>query len=285
MLPSLRWLGVCLAAWVVLGAVGWAPAQGSIVRAARTVWPTAALAVFLPWAYLDDQVFHALTRAAVQTLGSLGGLALLGAVRQFSRPLQPHASVPPAQTRIASPVLAATLAGMCLMSGLNDVLFEPLGVPPGGPLAPLRLLAVALPAAAFALAVRARLVAPLEAGALSAVAGGTAFLAVWLGVAPPGPPLFAIALAGLVIVARDEYWLALAPRVRGLAVGTVVLGVALASTDVVKFGLGARELIAETSEPARLLPAIGLLAVAGALALGAVAQTSRSAAMGGTRDA
>jgi hypothetical protein len=283
--PSLRWLGLCLAAWVVLGALGWAAGRGNLRRAALAVAPLAALAVFLPWAYAADQVFHALTRSTGQVLGALGVLALLGAAWQTPATGRLVAPARHAGFSRVSPALLAPVVGLCLMYGLNDAFFEPLGAPPGGPLAPLRFLAGAVPALVVALLVRARLLNPPDVALTASIAGVSGFLAVWLGVTPAGPALFAIAAVGLVAAAHGAFWHGLDRRERGAAAGALVIGLALAATDMAKYGLGARELIAAAPELARLLPALGLLAVACALTLGVVAQTSRSAAMGGTRDA
>lgn len=285
--PSLRWLGVCFATWVSCGAVGWAPAQRRFGRALGTLAPTAAVAVFLPWAYVDDQTFHALARSSVAALASLAGLALLGLTWQAARRGGVPSDEAAARARgsPSSPVLVATLVGLVLMYGLNDVLFEPLGAAGAGALAPLRFLAGAVPAMCVALAIRLRLVRPLEAGAVAATAGVSAFLAVWLGVAPAGAGLFAVAAAGLVALSYEELWQAIDRRARVPLVVLAVSGFALAATDLQKYGLAAREPIAAAPELARLLPAIGALALAGAIAFGLAAQTSRNAATGGTRDA
>ena len=275
MAPSLRWMGLCAATWMVLGALAWARARGSVWEAARTVAPVAAVAVFLPWAYLSDSIFHALSGARWQALGALAVLALLGLVRGGSLELGGAEPV----HRSGSAALLTVVVGMGLMYGLNDVLFEPLGAPPGGPLAAVRYLAPVLPAVMLALLVWAQFVSAREVGALGTVAGIAGLLAVWLGVAPAGAALFGAAAIGMVAVA--DAGSALRPAARVALVG----GVALAATDMTKYGLGARELIAMAPDVARLLPAIGLLVTAAVLARVTAAHTSRSAAIGGTREA
>src|SRR5688572_18032730 len=70
--PSLRWLGLSLAGWVTVGALAWGAARGRPTRAATTLAPLSPLSLFLPWAYLDDQAFHALTGGRSLVLVCLG---------------------------------------------------------------------------------------------------------------------------------------------------------------------------------------------------------------------
>src|SRR5687767_12473982 len=75
--PSLRWLGPALATWMTLAALAWAVAPVRRYRAVEALAPLAVLAPFVPWAYLDDRAFHALSRGAPLTLGCLAALTLL----------------------------------------------------------------------------------------------------------------------------------------------------------------------------------------------------------------
>src|SRR5688500_5914153 len=126
--PSLRWMGLCAATWVVLLALAWARSYGSAWGAARALAPVAAVAVFLPWAYLSDSAFHALSAATWQALGALVVLTLWGLV--WGGAWVAEGGEPPPYS--GSAALVAVLVGMGLIYGLNDVLFEPLGAPPGG---------------------------------------------------------------------------------------------------------------------------------------------------------
>src|SRR5688500_3636814 len=76
--PSLRWLGLTLATWVTLAALASAVSGGRRLSALEVLAPLAALSAFVPWVYVDDRAFHALSRGTPLTLGSLVALTLLG---------------------------------------------------------------------------------------------------------------------------------------------------------------------------------------------------------------
>ena len=275
--PSVRWLGLALATWVTLAGLAWAVVPVRRIRAVEALAPLAVLAPFVPWAYVDDRTFHALSRGTPLTLGCLGLLTLLGL--GTSAQLGRRAGAYPL-SRVAvgnygfSAAMVAPITGLALMYGLNDIVLEPLGREGAGPFAPLTAAGVIVPALALALLVRLRLLDPFGIAALTATACVSAALAVWLGLAPPGPALFTIAAAGLVPVAHDGFWRVFPGRTRSLAIVALGLGVALAATQLQAYGLAARELLAVAPAFAGALPALGLLPCAAVLAYGAALESS-----------
>lgn len=272
-MPSLRWAGVSLAVWVTLGTLAWAGVRGRPYAALSALAPLAALSIFLPWAYLDDRVSHAIARGATLLLTSLGALAVLGLAWQSVVLSRSGSSTTSLRSRDApaelSPALVAAIAGMTLMYGLNDVIFEPLGQAGASPLAPLHNLWVLAPALIAALAVRAQLLHPFHVASLTATFAVSAALAVRLGLAPPGPATFGVAAIALVPAGQDLFWQNVPAPARKLAIAALAIGFALGATQLNKYGLAARELMTVTPTVASAMPALGLLPVAAVLAFAA----------------
>ncbi|MGI8424693.1 MAG: hypothetical protein ACR2NO_11400 [Chloroflexota bacterium] len=269
--PSVRWLGVAVATWVTLGALGWAVSRGRIRRGLGALAPVGAASPFLPWAYLDDRAFHAMNLGSTTFVACLAGLAMLGVGWQL---------IPANVARVESgsilgPSVAALVApmfGVGLMFGLNDVLFEPLGLRGASAVAPLMVLAAIAPALVVAALIHFRLVELGFVAALAAAGCVTAAMASGLGVRPVGPGIFILATISLVPFGHSRFWRGFPLQLRPAAVALLALGFALASTQLARYGPAARELLAAAPGLGGVLPALGLVPMAALLALGAAAE-------------
>ncbi len=151
--PSARWLGLCLASWAVCVALAWAVTPGTrlmerTARALTVLAPLAALTPVLPVFYRDDAGYHLarsgatpawlMTYAALLLAVSIGWqlLALRAGTRPGARPmegtgrdlgLEAGGGIEGATRYLRTPMLLAALAGVALMLGLNDLVFGPLG--------------------------------------------------------------------------------------------------------------------------------------------------------------
>lgn len=293
--PSVRWAGLVAATWLIAGGASWAVTAGRPLRERLApLAPLAALSPLLIAAYLSDRDFHLLRLAARQVVAlevallALGVAAALPAVqRQLSAPGSAEAARH--VVHAWAPSTTAPLAGVALMLFLNDALLEALGSHqpvPADAVLPLALICAAVPA--LAACPESKDVG--GAAGLVALLGFAATAAAWLSIGPPGmvaavSPV--IAALALVFAAQRGFWPVLSDRAAVLCGALLVLGFAAALTSEQRFGLAAHELVTRVPDLPFRLPLGGTAALTAALAVRAAAPAypSRSAAIGGIRDA
>jgi len=291
-LPSLRWVGLAVAVWLIAGGIAWASSRERSLRGRLAgLTPLAALAPLLVTAYVSDRDFHLLRLGAGQVVAAQVALLALGVAatgEPVGRWLGRTKETRPAE-RGSAPSTIAPLAGVALMLFGNDAALEGLGaklVLSGSAVLPVALIcAVALGVAVPSLPAGVGL-----AAGLTALVGLAAAGAAWLSVGPAGmteavgPVMAAIAL---VLAAQRGFWLPLSRQAVALCATLLALGCAAALTPAPRFGLAAREIVARVPDLPTRLPLVGAIAVAAALALRASVPVypSRSAAMGGMREA
>jgi len=257
--------------------------------------PLAAVSPLLPLLYSDDGINHVVSSGELRTVYVIvmAALAALGLAWRLAADSGIHqdrvegamTTEEDGATLLRFPAVAAPLIGLLALIGLNDLVFEPLGAR-GGEIT----LAHALPGALLALAgwfllVRSGLVR-LEA-ALAVLATAFASLALLAPVLPRLVPLVqpAVAALTLLLVAHPAFWARLSVRGRWVTSGLMVVGFALLSTLLGRYGLAAREVVA-ASPLAVSPPVFGLLLASAAMALRAAAPESLRFTQGGDgRDA
>jgi hypothetical protein len=294
-LPGVRWIGLVAATWLIAAGASWAIGAGRPLRARLgPLAPLAAICPLLIAAYLSDRDFHLLRLAAGQVVAAEVALLALGIAaalpafqRWLSAPGSPEVARPVGHPW--APSTSAPLAGVALMLFLNDALLAALGSRQAVPVVavlPVALICVAV----LALAARPESNEVAGAAGLVALVGFAATTAAWLSIGPAGMALLlsrVMAALALVFAAQRGFWLVLSRPAAVLCGTLLVLGCATALTLEQRFGLAARELVAHVPDLPVRLPLAGAAALAAALALRAAgpAYPSRSAAIGGMRDA